>query len=106
MAIVLGHALAPVGSPLVRASGSAFSAATADVSLGPARPLLANAKPSQAADDETGPTFDHPPVLVAASYTALPRSPESAPTFAPATEPARPSPRSQGFDARAPPARA
>lgn len=34
---VLGHALIPVGSPLARTTGSAFSASTADVSLGAAR---------------------------------------------------------------------
>jgi len=34
---ILGHALVPIGSPLARTTGSAFSASTADVSLGAAR---------------------------------------------------------------------
>jgi len=37
LATILVHALLPGGSPIRRTSGSAFSAATADVSLGPSR---------------------------------------------------------------------
>lgn len=37
LATIFAHALLPVGSPLVRTSGSAFSATTAEVSLAPSR---------------------------------------------------------------------
>lgn len=37
IATVFAHAVLPIGSPLTRSSGSAFSASTSDVSLGPAR---------------------------------------------------------------------
>ena len=37
LATILGHALMPVGSPMARAAGSAFSASTADVALGTSR---------------------------------------------------------------------
>ena len=37
LATVLGHAIAPVGSPIARTSGSAFSVSTDDVALGAAR---------------------------------------------------------------------
>ena len=33
IATALGHAIAPVGSPLARTAGSAFSASTTDVAL-------------------------------------------------------------------------
>lgn len=38
LAVILAHAVAPLGSPVRAASGSAFSAFTSDVSLGPSRP--------------------------------------------------------------------
>lgn len=41
LAAIGTHAMLPVGSPLARSSGSAFSAATADVSLGPQRRQVA-----------------------------------------------------------------
>ena len=37
IATVFAHAVLPVGSPLARASGSAFSASTLEVALGPSR---------------------------------------------------------------------
>ncbi|MDT9601054.1 hypothetical protein [Sphingosinicella rhizophila] len=37
LATIFAHALLPVGSPMSRASGSAFNATTMDVSLAPAR---------------------------------------------------------------------
>ena len=37
IATVFTHAVLPVGSPLARTSGSAFSASTVEVSLGPSR---------------------------------------------------------------------
>ena len=40
LAIVLGPALDPVGSPLREVSGSAFNAFTSEVSLGPSRAAL------------------------------------------------------------------
>lgn len=75
LAMVLGHALAPIGSPLTQKSGSAFSAATWDVSLGPVRAGL-NTKVRRAEagphDHEGGPPDSPAPVLLAA-ITALPQ---------------------------------
>jgi hypothetical protein len=41
LATVLGHAVMPLGSPLAKSSGSAFSVSTSNVSLGPTRAAAA-----------------------------------------------------------------
>jgi hypothetical protein len=48
LAAIFAHALLPVGSPLFRSNGSAFSASTVDVSLAPSR----KDRPSEAKRDE------------------------------------------------------
>lgn len=105
LAMVLGHALAPVGSPLARKSGSAFSAATYDVSLGAGRGGLAGkAKRLQAAADDDGGGPDLGPDLLLAAAPVLPVP--SRTTLLPATDagfvPAPFGPGG-GFSARAPP---
>lgn len=103
IATALGHAVAPVGSPLARTSGSAFSAATTDVALAAPRIGLATAKPSAALDDTGGPFPDANPFIGNPAATSPARSAEDL-SFPPApAEPAFSFPRSEGFDARAPP---
>ena len=106
IAMVLGHALAPVGSPVARTKGSAFSASTSDVSLGPSRAgLTAKIKRAQdgtgdgaAGSDERPAPFPAPagPPAPAARH-------DDAPVFriASAAAPSGAAPRP--FDARAPP---
>ncbi len=105
LATVLGHALAPIGSPLKPRSGSAFSLSTSDVTLGAQRAgINAKLKRSQTADeDEGGPPDPSAPVMLAAA-PALP-APGVGPSFpsiTPASDPAPFGPGG-GFDARAPP---
>jgi hypothetical protein len=106
LATVLGHALAPIGSPLTQKSGSAFSAATWDVSLGPARAGV-NAKlkraQANAGEDESGPPDLPAPVLLA-SAPVLPRPATGAAPF-PASAASAPalSGADGHFNARAPP---
>lgn len=106
LATVLGHALAPIGSPLSQKTGSAFSAATWDVSLGaPRAGVSAKLKRSQAApdDNEGGPSPLPAPALLAAAAT-LPAPADSA--FVPAADdglPAIPFGIDGDFRARAPP---
>lgn len=104
LAMVLGHALAPVGSPVVRKSGSAFSTATYEVSLGPARAgIAAKLKRFQIADDEDGGGPDLPALLLAAAPVppapAAPAIPIPASGFVPAAFGP-----GDAFRARAPPA--
>ena len=106
LATVLGHALAPIGSPLKPRAGSAFSLSTSDVSLGAQRTGLNDKlKRSQAAtaEEEGGsPDLSAPPLLAAAP--ALPQfdGPASRFTLSPSSAPAPFGPGG-GFDARAPP---
>lgn len=106
LATVLGHALAPIGSPLNPRAGSAFSLSTSDVSLGAQRAgITAKFKRNQtAASDEDGdsPDLSTPPLLAAAP--ALPEPGETAYHFSP-TPASAPAPFGPGggFDARAPP---
>ena len=103
IATALGHAVAPVGSPLARTSGSAFSAATTDVALAAPRTGLATAKPSAALDDDGGPSGGDSPFIGAPVAQWPVRSAERI-SFPPVpAEPAPSFPRSEGFDARAPP---
>lgn len=104
LAMVLGHALAPVGSPLARSAGSAFSASTSDVALGSVRAGLAKAKRTAIADDDAGASGGLDFLFFAANTPALqPPAFGAAPTLRSADLP--PSfPRAHGFHARAPPA--
>ncbi len=103
IATALGHAVAPVGSPLARTSGSAFSAATTDVAIGAPRIGLATAKPGAALDDDVGPSAGGGPFIGTTANPWPARSAEGT-SFPPVpAEPAPSFPRSEGFDARAPP---
>lgn len=51
---VLTHATVPIGSPLHRSNGSAFSATTADVSLAPKRKNLGAEQASVGVPDDDG----------------------------------------------------
>jgi len=105
-ATVLGHALVPVGSPLAKRAGSAFSTSTSDVSLGPSRAgTLAKIKRLQdRVGEESVFAGDAPaPILRSDAFATLSPPTNSdialavpdgpAPTFSPG----------HGFDARAPP---
>jgi hypothetical protein len=100
-ATVAAHAVVPVGSPVERRSGSAFSAATSDVTLAGQRTGSALIKRDQAGPDDPG--FGDPPALIwAAAVPALQvatAAPYPDPSAAPFTRTAAPS----SFRARAPP---
>ena len=105
LATVLGHALAPIASPLAPKSGSAFSASTWEVSLGPVRAgVNARLKQAQGApDDEGGPPDPATPVLLAAVPT-LPAQPQGPATYSASQSIAATPFGSDGhFHARAPP---
>lgn len=94
LATILGHALVPVGSPMARTAGSAFSASTADVALGTSR---------REAGSRTGQALE-PPARVSVPVDNL-----IARAIAPGwtrDAPVRPNLHSdaQSFDARGPPA--
>ncbi|HTU10780.1 MAG TPA: hypothetical protein VMG08_07750 [Allosphingosinicella sp.] len=106
LATVLGHALAPIGSPLAQKSGSAFSASTWDVSLAaPRAGLNAKLKRGQAAPDDelqNGPDLPGPGLLAAAP--SLPEPAPGRPAFAfLSQDAAAPFGPGGGFHARAPP---
>jgi hypothetical protein len=103
LATVLGHALAPIGSPLTQKSGSAFSASTYDVSLAAQRAGV-SAKLKRAAwpADDDG-TAGPAPALAAETYAFAPPARAGALAL-PAPDAPLPLPRTRsGFDARAPP---
>ena len=52
---IFTHALVPMGAPLQRITGSAFSASTADVSLAPSRQSLAKQLALAKASDDQAP---------------------------------------------------
>lgn len=104
LATVLGHALAPVGSPLSPKSGSAFSAGTWEVSLGASRTgINAKLKRGQAGDDNGPPDPADLPLLAAAA-PSLPE-PVQVPAVYTDTYLYVPAPfgAGGGFQARAPP---
>ncbi|MDQ8756827.1 hypothetical protein RCO27_11370 [Sphingosinicella sp. LHD-64] len=101
IATALGHAVAPVGSPLARTAGSAFSASTTDVALAAPRIGLASAKPT--AIDDGGPFAGDMPFIGSPAAAVPARFVEDI-SFQPVPADPVPSfPRSKGFDARAPP---
>lgn len=102
IATALGHAVAPVGSPLARTAGSAFSASTTDVALAAPRIGLSTAKPTLTIDDDGGADPGKMP-LIGTTIVLLPVPPAASTAFVPAPEPAPSFPRSEGYDARAPP---
>ncbi len=65
LAAIFVHALVPVGSPVFRSAGSAFSASTSDVSLPPSRKLTkeAAARQEEGRSERDG-SSPSPPVLV------------------------------------------
>lgn len=105
LATVLGHALAPITSPLSPRSGSAFSASTSDVSLGaPRAGLSAKLKRGEATDGEEGGPPDLSALLLPAAAPVLPAPAPRAQSFSPVPSSA-PAPFGPGggFHARAPP---
>lgn len=102
LATVLGHALAPVGSPIARTSGSAFSASTHDVALGASRAdPPAKAKRVQDGGEGDLPDRSGTPAFAVASVT-LPIAEDALPIAAPDAPAVTPAPP-QAFQARAPP---
>ena len=107
LATVFLHALLPVGSPMSRTVGSAFSATTVDVSLAPNRNGASTLIAQQEAISNVGLGGPDPVRLPAA---LLPLR-ISAPAFTPESTPARPSEpelasqptRSRPYIPRAPP---
>lgn len=73
LAAILTHALIPVGSPLARTSGSAFSATTLDVSLAPRKGEEALRTGSADADRNDGAVDGGPFIAGAAPAAAAPR---------------------------------
>ncbi|TFI60091.1 hypothetical protein E2493_02265 [Sphingomonas parva] len=83
---IFTHAFVPAGSPLHKISGSAFSAATAEVSLAPSRSPAAKKSPQLKAADE--PRFDDaaphdPPLAPAAVLSPVAFAPLAGPVAAP-----------------------
>lgn len=107
LASILAHALLPVGSPLARTSGSAFSATTAEVALSPSREdALSDGVAAARPSTDTGDGHRGPPALLllaASLFFAAMLGRRPAPHRpCTATAPIASSPR-QSFDARAPP---
>lgn len=106
VATIAFHAVVPTGSPLVRTSGSAFSATTADVSLAPKRKDGSAQQNVELPDDGSGEpwTSDPEPKLLAQPlvvYRLSPAPPSRAPPISPLNLVF--SPPSSGLGARAPP---
>lgn len=101
IATALGHAVAPVGSPLDPVSGSAFSASTTDVALAPAR--NAPAVKRAFADSDPGVASDAGPALTPHAIELAPVAAYASPPTPSALQPPPSLPRFQGFHARAPP---
>lgn len=104
IATALGHAVVPAGTPFEKNSGSAFSAWTTDVSLGPVRTATGLLKRAEAAGGQDDTAFgpDAPPLT--ASSPAVPQS--AAGKALHVRAPGRPVPSFppvRSFDARAPP---
>lgn len=107
LAAIFAHALLPVGSPMARIPGSAFSAATIDVALAPSRggaaafqaPKLNGPEPGLGGFDPTGSPAAIPPAVALGSESALAAAP--APPSAPDLRSA--SVRTRPYAPRAPP---
>lgn len=105
VATVLAHALVPVGSPLARAAGSAFSASTTDVAVKPGKkrgPPEATCH-SRSDDDEGCASEGRDAPVLARSETVLATAPRGTPTFAIAPAAPAVSRNAFAFRARAPP---
>ncbi|WP_114950741.1 hypothetical protein [Sphingosinicella terrae] len=98
LAAIFAHALLPVGSPIERISGSAFSAATSDVSLAPGRALAAEEEDTLGDLDGPAPAAWPDPI---AAMSAVPQAPMPQQPFL-AGLPASP-PGARPYAPRAPP---
>lgn len=104
LAIVLGHALVPLGEPLHSRSGSAFSAFTSDVALGPERGDEAVELRRASADRDGQPSLsggDAPFLASASASFALASTPPRPTEFRYPALAAQDAPRR--YQARAPP---
>lgn len=107
LAAIFAHALLPVGSPLARASGSAFSATTPDVSLAPARSgahafLAAGEGGSSTGLGGSDPPRETAATLPAAAFRLKPQPGAAPPPPAAPDLPRRPA-QTQPYASRAPP---
>lgn len=104
-ATVLAHALVPVGSPLTRTAGSAFSASTTDVAVRPGKkraPSEAACETRSAGDEGCASEGASAPALVA--QLANPAPPHgSSSGFSRTESTTAPSSQAFAFRARAPP---
>ena len=107
LAVILGHALLPVGSPLSKASGSAFSAATFEVSLAPSRGESSQSLTGREGDSSAGLGGSDPPRQPAVASQLL--FPGGKPALDAASKPGaavdvrRPSASTRPYAPRAPP---
>ena len=104
-ATVLAHALVPVGSPLARAAGSAFSVSTTDVAVKPGKKRApADATCETRAADGEGCASEGADAPALAPHSADPPAPHDASSaFAHAESSPAPSRHAFAFRARAPP---
>lgn len=100
LATALGHALIPVGSPLAKRSGSAFSAATFEVALSASRTPEKADQPAPRRDDPSDP----PDLLIILPAAAAPPAlAAAAPRSGIAGDLAWPGPGRNAHQPRAPP---
>ena len=104
-ATVLAHALVPVGSPLARAAGSAFSVSTTDVAVKPGKkgaPTEATCQSRSADGEGCASEGDDAPALAPHAANPAARHDAASP-LARAEISAAPSRHAFAFRARAPP---
>jgi len=104
-ATVLAHALVPVGSPLARAAGSAFSASTTDVAVKPGKKrALAEATCDTRCADGEGCTSEGADASALLAHVANPAAARgSAAVFSCRESTTAPTRHAFAFHARAPP---
>lgn len=104
---ILTHAVVPAGSPLVRTSGSAFGATTAEVAIAPKRNTAGGEQSAQTGSDqgsaEGAGTAGDPPARPAASPASPPWPIDRARPPFPAYSTRTPDGGAASFSARAPP---
>ena len=107
LATIFAQALLPVGSPMARASGSAFSASTSEVSLAPARGASAffvQQEGGSSAGLGGGDPADPPAAILPSRPYALASARAATPPLPTAPELSRRPAKSQPYAPRAPPA--